>query len=135
MSAGQFHWSRNPIRLYRDTERGKVAGVCAGLANYFDIRVKFVRLAVILGMVFGFFVPILVTYILMALLLKPKPTQPLFASEQEEHFWRTVSVSPNLSVSELRKRFRGLDRRLSEIESRVTSDEFDLRRKFRDLNA
>ena len=41
MSAGQFHWSRNPIRLYRDTERGKVAGVCAGLANYFDIRVKF----------------------------------------------------------------------------------------------
>jgi len=70
----------------------------------------------------------------MALLLKPMPTQ-LFASEKEEHFWRTVSVSPNLSVSELRKRFRGLDRRLSDIESRVTSDEFDLRRKFRDLNA
>ena len=134
MSAGQFHWSRNPIRLYRDTERGKVAGVCAGLANYFDIRVKFVRLAVILGMVFGFFVPILIVYVLMALLLKPMPTQ-LFASEKEEHFWRTVSVSPNLSVSDLRKRFRGLDRRLSDIESRVTSDEFDLRRKFRDLNA
>ena len=134
MSAGQFHWSRNPIRLYRDTERGKVAGVCAGLANYFDIRVKFVRLAVILGMVFGFFVPILIVYVLMALLLKPMPTQ-LFASEKEEQFWRTVSVSPNLSVSELRKRFRGLDRRLSDIENRVTTDEFDLRRKFRDLNA
>jgi len=134
MSAGQFHWSRNPIRLYRDTERGKVAGVCAGLANYFDIRVKFVRLAVILGMVFGFFVPILIVYVLMALLLKPMPTQ-LFASEKEEQFWRTVSVSPNLSVSDLRKRFRGLDRRLSDIENRVTSDEFDLRRKFRDLNA
>ena len=134
MSAGQFHWSRNPIRLYRDTERGKVAGVCAGLANYFDIRVKFVRLAVILGMVFGFFVPILIVYVLMALLLKPMPTQ-LFASEKEEQFWRKVSVSPNLSVSDLRKRFRGLDRRLSDIENRVTSDEFDLRRKFRDLNA
>lgn len=133
MSAGQFHWSRNPIRLYRDTGRGKVAGVCAGLANYFDIRVKFVRLAVILGLIF-FFLPVLITYVLMALLLKPMPTQ-LFASEKEEHFWRTVSVSPNLSVSDLRKRFRGLDRRLSDIESRVTSDEFDLRRKFRDLNA
>ncbi len=134
MSAGQFHWSCYRIRLYRDTERGKVAGVCAGLANYFDIRVKFVRLAIILAMVFGFFLPVLVTYILMALLRKPMPTQ-LFASEKEEHFWRTVSVSPNLSVSELRKRFRGLDRRLSDIENRVTSDEFDLRRKFRDLNA
>ena len=134
MSAGQFHWSRNPIRLYRDTERGKIAGVCAGVANYLDIRVKWVRLAVILGMVCGFFLPITVTYILLALVLKPMPAQ-LFASEREEHFWRTVSISPNVTVSELCKRFRNLDRRLSDIETRVTSDEFDLRRKFRDLNA
>ena len=57
-------------------------------------------------MVFGFFVPIVIVYVLMALLLKPMPTQ-LFASEKEEQFWRKVSVSPNLSVSDLRKRFRG----------------------------
>jgi phage shock protein C len=134
MRPGQFHWSNNPIRLYRDTRHGRIAGVCAGLALYFDIKVKFVRLAVILGMVFGLFVPILLAYILLAMLLKPMPEQ-LFKSETEERFWRTVNVAPNLSVGELKTRFRSLDRRLADMEARVTSDEFSLRQKFRDLNA
>src|SRR6202035_2655751 len=130
MRPGQFHWSNNPIRLYRDTRHGRIAGVCAGLALYFDIKVKFVRLAVILGMVFGLFVPILIAYILLAMMLKPMPEQ-LFKSETEERFWRTVNVAPNLSVGELKTRFRSLDRRLADMEARVTSDEFSLRQKFR----
>lgn len=134
MSAGHFQWSNNPIRLYRDTKRGRIAGVCAGLAAYFDIKVKFIRVLAVLGCVFGFAVPILIAYVAMALLLKPMPER-MFRSEQEERFWRTVNVSPNLTVSELRSRFRGLDRRLGEMEARVTSDEFHLRQKFRDLNA
>jgi phage shock protein C len=134
MNAGQFHWSNNPIRLYRDTKRARIAGVCAGIAAYLDIKVKFIRLAVILGMIFGFAVPIIITYIVLALVLKPMPNQ-LFKSPSEERFWRTVNVSPNLSVSELKGRFRTLDRRLAEMEARVTSDEFHLRQKFRDLNA
>jgi phage shock protein C len=134
MKPGKFHWSNNPIRLYRDTRNGRVAGVCAGLALYFDIKVKFVRLAVILGMVFGMFVPIMITYVVLAVLLKPMPEQ-LFKSDTDERFWRTVNVAPNLSVGELKTRFRTLDRRLAEMEARVTSDEFNLRQKFRDLNA
>jgi phage shock protein C len=134
MNSGQFHWSNNPIRLYRDTKRGRVAGVCAGLATYLDIKVKFVRIGVILGMCFGFFLPILIAYVVAAVVLKPMPDQ-LFKSEADERFWRTVNVSPNLSVSELKSRFRSLDRRLAEMEARVTSDEFHLRQKFRDLNA
>jgi len=134
MSAGQFNWSNNPIRLYRDTQNGRIAGVCAGIAAYLDIKVKFVRLAVILGMVFGLFVPITIVYVGMAVLLKPMPQQ-MFKSESEERFWRTVSVSPNLSVAELKSRFRALDRRLADMEARVTSDEFHLRQKFRDLKA
>jgi len=134
MSSGQFHWSNNPIRLYRDTKHARVAGVCAGLANFFDIKVRFVRLAVILLTIFSGWVPGIVIYVALALLLKPMPDN-MFKSAEEERFWRTVSVSPNLSVSELRGRFRTLDRRLAEMEARVTSDEFHLRQKFRDLNA
>jgi phage shock protein C len=134
MSSGQFNWSNNPIRLYRDTQNGRIAGVCAGLAAYLDVKVKFVRLAVIIGACFGFIVPIFIAYVVMAVLLKPMPQQ-LFKSESEERFWRTVTVSPNLSVSELKTRFRSLDRRLADMEARVTSDEFHLRQKFRDLNA
>ncbi len=134
MSPGQYHWSNNPIRFYRDTKRGKIAGVCAGLANYLDVRVRYIRLALILGMIFGFFLPIVIAYIILALALKPMPDK-IFDSPKEEQFWRGVTASPNRATSELRGRFKTLDRRLSEIERKVTSEEFDLRQKFRDLKA
>jgi len=134
MRPGQFHWSNNPVRLYRDTRHGRIAGVCAGLALYFDIKVRYVRLAVILLTIWSGFVPAILIYIILAMVLRPVPDQ-LFKSETEERFWRTVTVAPNLSVGELKTRFRALDRRLAEMEARVTSDEFSLRQKFRDLNA
>lgn len=37
---------RIPRRLYRDMENGKLGGVCAGLANYFDTDPTWIRLAV-----------------------------------------------------------------------------------------
>jgi phage shock protein C len=124
---------RNPIRLYRDTENGWVAGVCAGLADYVGIDRKLVRLAFVLGLFF-FFPPVIITYLVLAFLLKPRPG-PMFQSVDEERFWRTVTTQPNRTVAELRQRFRHLDQRLSEIERRATSDEFDLRQKFRDLGS
>lgn len=47
---------RIPRRLYRDMENGKLGGVCAGLANYFDTDPTWMRLAVfapMLAWVFG----------------------------------------------------------------------------------
>lgn len=37
---------RIPRRLYRDMDNGKLGGVCAGLANYFDTDPTWIRLAV-----------------------------------------------------------------------------------------
>ena len=34
----------NDKRLVRDTANGKLAGVCAGFANYFDIDVTIIRI-------------------------------------------------------------------------------------------
>jgi len=134
VTAGQFHWSQNPMGLYRDIKRARIAGVCAGLGAYLCIQPKYIRLAAILGCVFGFFPAIIVVYVALAVLLKPMPEQ-VFVSENEERFWRTMSVSPNRTASDLQVRFKVLDRRLAEIESRVTSEEFALRQKFRDLPA
>jgi phage shock protein C len=134
MSSGQFHWSKNPLRLYRDTKHGRIAGVCAGLAAYFDIRVRYVRLALILAAIFGFFPWIVAAYVILALVLKPMPDK-IFESPKEEQFWRGVSASPNRATTMMKNRFRALDRRLSDIERRVTSEEFDLQQKFRDLKA
>ena len=48
---------RNPHRLYRDTENARIAGVCAGISEYFGVKRSMVRLAAILCLVF-FFVPL-----------------------------------------------------------------------------
>ena len=50
--------TNNPIRkLYRDIQNGLLGGVCAGLANYFNvdvviIRVIFISLAISMGVGF-----------------------------------------------------------------------------------
>ncbi len=40
-------------RLYRDTEQGMVAGVCAGLGHYINIEARWIRLAALLSIFLG----------------------------------------------------------------------------------
>lgn len=42
---------RIPRRLYRDLEGGKLGGVCAGIANYFDTDPSWIRLAMFLPLI------------------------------------------------------------------------------------
>lgn len=44
---------RIPRRLYRDLSNGKLGGVCAGLANYFDVDTVWIRLAMFLPLIFS----------------------------------------------------------------------------------
>lgn len=52
---------RIPRRLYRDTENGKLGGVCAGIGKYFDIDPVWVRLALFAPLalaIFGWIPPL-----------------------------------------------------------------------------
>ena len=40
-------------KLYRNTTKGKIAGVCEGLAYYFNIDVALIRAAFIIGLMCG----------------------------------------------------------------------------------
>lgn len=122
----------NIHRLRRNTKRAKVAGVCAGLAEYFGWRVKLVRLATILATIFFFPFPA-IAYCAAAVLIKPDNGQPAFVDAEEVRFWRTFSTRPKATFSELKHRFRALDARLADLESAVVSDEYGLRKAFRDL--
>lgn len=122
---------RNPHRLYRDTENGRVSGVCAGIADYFGINRRMVRLAAILGLIF-FFVPTFVAYLVLTVILPRKPAR-LYASREEEVFWRGVSAAPDDTLKALRNKFAELERRLRSMETGVTSPDFDLHRKFHDI--
>jgi len=121
-----------PTGLYRDPQRGKIAGVCAGLSDYFGVKVGGIRLGLVLLSAFGFFGPVLVGYIILAVLLHPKPAH-LFKDSDDEAFWRSVVRRPADTVSGLARRFRELDERLARMERRVTSPDEVLRARFREL--
>jgi phage shock protein C len=120
-----------PFRLYRDTSRSWIAGVCAGIADYFGVGVGLVRFLTFAAFVF-FFIPTVVGYAALAFLVKPKPGG-LYSDAREEAFWRGVATDPPQTFQSLRRKFQDLEQRLGRMEALVTSDEFDLRRKFRDL--
>jgi phage shock protein C len=123
----------NRHRLTRNTREGKVAGVCAGIADYFGFRRKHVRLAAILAAIF-FFPFIFFAYAAAALLMpRGEPIAARYGSRDEERFWRNYSMRPRVTYSELRHRFRALDARVADMERAVTSSDYALHKEFRDL--
>jgi phage shock protein C len=124
--------SNNPFRLYRDTGRSILAGVCAGIADYLGIEPIVVRLVTVIGLFF-FFPVTLIAYIVLAIVLRPKPPA-LYTSHDEEEFWRGVSTAPTDTLQSLKRKFRDLEDRLGQMEGQVASGDFDLHRKFRDLD-
>ena len=124
-------WNGSRHRLYRDPEHGLLAGVCAGIADYLGVERIVIRLAFVLTLVL-FIVPAALGYILLAIAL-PKRPPSLYASEEEAAFWRGVATAPDDTLAGLRGRFGDLEARLRAMERQVTSGDFDLHRKFRDL--
>jgi phage shock protein C len=118
-------------RLYRDPRRGWLAGVCAGIADYFGVSSGLVRLLTVLSAIF-FTAPTVLAYIVAALVLTRRPEQ-LYASAEEERFWRGVRLEPSRTARDLSRKFQELERRLRHAEARVTSSAFKLRREFEDL--
>ncbi len=135
--AGQPGPGPNFHRLRRNTRDGVIAGVCAGLAYYFGWNLKWVRISsVILAILFPPFV--IGGYVAAAIFIKAdnriaggEPES--FRDPESERFWRTFSTRPKATFSELKHRFRALDRRIADLEQAVTSDEYGLRKAFNDL--
>lgn len=120
-----------PGRLWRDPERGWLAGVMAGLADYLGLQPWQARAMGLLVLIF--FPPFaVITYIVAAVLIPRRPRRAPLAPG-EEGFWRGVARDPRGTFGTLRYRFRTIDRRIAEVERTVTSADFKLRREFRDL--
>jgi len=131
--AGDLGPGPNRHKLYKDPDRKVIAGVCSGIANYYgwrrpdEVRIAWVASSLVI------FPLNIIAYIVAAVILKPSPSAPVYQSPEEERFWRTFSTQPKATFSELKHRFRALDSRLSDLESAVVSDEYGLRKAFRDL--
>ncbi len=125
----QFYERKNPHRLYRDGDNAMLAGVCAGIAEYFDLNRKGVRLATVLLVLFPPFAGfVLLSYVVLAIVLPVKPAG-LYENEEQAEFWRGVSNAPGDVFGALSHRFKELNLRLERMEAFVTSKEFEIDRE------
>ncbi|ENY70543.1 envelope stress response membrane protein PspC [Aeromonas diversa] len=119
-------------RLYRDPRNGKIAGVCAGLADYFGLETWIVRLLAISGLIFAGVIAF-TAYCAAWLLLDKRP--PRLMEEgilMKERSWQS-GATPRQALGKVSAELDRLEPRLQAIEKLVTSREFHLQREFRNL--
>lgn len=102
-------------QFYRDKLNGKIAGVCAGIADYTGVDVTWVRAGFVMLTLFGVGFVAIPGYIIAAILAPTKPAQ-LYGDREEQRFWQGVRQSPGRTAREVRAKFRDIDRRLAEVE-------------------
>lgn len=125
--------SPNPKRLYRSNRERVIAGVCGGIAERYGWDPVLLRIATVLSF-FIFAGPLIIlAYIIAWMVIPRKPASARALSPDEETFWRGVSDKPSVTFSNLRYKFMDLDDRLQRMDRSVTSNEWRLRKEFRDL--
>ena len=106
-------------QFYLDKRNAKYKGVCAGIADYTGIDVTWVRVATV---VLAFFTHLLAiaAYFVIAWVAQDRPSD-LYQTPDDERFWQGVRSNTKRSTTEVRSKFRDIDRRLADMEAFYTS--------------
>lgn len=103
--------------LYKDKQNGKIAGVCAGIADYTGVNAIWIRLGAIVA-TFAMLGPLIIPlYVIMACLLNKKPEHLYSADPKETQYWQRVRQNPKRTAREIRAQMKDVDRRLAAVES------------------
>ena len=147
--------------LHRDPDNGRIAGVCAGVAEYFGLETWLVRILTVTGffLLAGPFM--LVAYVAAWFILDKKPGttgskkkhafkghaakqnfqgKGWYYGDQDEskkvevktQVWQ-AGEPPRQAYYDIKHRFKGVEKRLRNIETYVTSSEFQLNREINKL--
>ena len=127
-----FSYSPNPKKLYRSRDK-VIAGVCGGIAERMGWDPTLVRVAFGALFLSGILSSVIVVYFIIWAITPYQPYRPRNLTPDEERFWSNVSDRPAETFSNIRYKFRDLDDRLARMERSVTSEEWKLKRDFRDL--
>ncbi|WP_298769368.1 envelope stress response membrane protein PspC [uncultured Shewanella sp.] len=127
----------NGKTLYRIPTSGKIAGVCAGVADYFNVEVWLVRVVTASMFLLGGYGIVFIIYALLWMILDIKP---LTAQTEFEHqdieiknkVWRPGEPAQTV-LKEVNLQFKSLESRLQRMERHVTSDNFDLKNQINNL--
>ncbi|MFT6283561.1 MAG: phage shock protein C [Arenicella sp.] len=148
--------------LHRDPSKGKIAGVCAGIAEYFGMEIWLVRILTLTG--FFLLAPpfFFVGYIAAWFILEKKPRGLSTKSRADEFAtrnhhrnvqgkgWHNLSEEesdkvvvkskvwqagepPKQAFIDIKQRFAKNENRLRKMETYVTSSEFQLNRELNKL--
>lgn len=129
-------------RLYRDTRNGKVAGVCAGLAEYLGWEVWVIRIMCVTALIFASSVTCIAYIVAWVVLDKqPKGLASVAASQtvrEETRFERTVEghtievktrvweagKAPKEALQDIIQEFTDIEANLQDMERCVTSSKY-----------
>ncbi len=119
-------------RFYRDRRNGRIAGVCAGLADYFGFDVTITRLLAIVAL---FVAPpvTLMLYFGLVVLVPAADLEGEIPQPERRAFRQELRSSPATTVTDVKRTLLRLDSRLARLERYVTSSQFELDRKIRNL--
>ncbi len=150
-------------RIYRDRQRKKICGVCAGLADYLGRPAWEIRLYAVLGL---FFIPSITipSYFISYFFMDDKPYYKRVTDRFDEdldsrnsardaskprgrkksaarqanrpgNFSEKEPVMNNVqAIKTAKRKFSDIEQRLRRMESHVTSSKFELQREFRKIS-
>ncbi|QDF74849.1 MULTISPECIES: envelope stress response membrane protein PspC [Shewanella] len=123
--------------LYRIPESGKIAGVCAGIADYFNFETWLVRVVAASIFLLGGSGVVIIIYVLLWMILDIKPGS---ATNKQQH--KEIEVKKKVwqagepakaALRDVNNQFRDLELRLQNLERHVTSDSFELKQQINNL--
>ena len=140
-----YEYSQPGKRLRRNKIDGVVGGVCAGIGDYIGVDPVMVRIAYVASMIFAG-VPLFIYFILWIFI--PSDNRAPYRREyrqsrrarkkarraaRREDYEEPVRPMNTTNFRDVKGKFRSLEARLQDMERSITSSEWQLRRKFRDL--
>ncbi len=129
--------SRARRKFYLDKQNGKIFGVCAGIADYFDWDVTIVRVLCVAGTIIAGGWPIVV-YLVAAWMIENKPAGGRY-EEMRTNIDDTRRAAEHRRpagawrFTDVKTRFDRVEDRLRTLENVVTSREFQMDRELRGL--
>ena len=126
--------------LRRDRKHGRIAGVCAGIANYLGMETWVVRCAAVTGLIFMPNIVFPAYWIAFFVIGKPEEDEdwPKDAQGREDHNAPAPELGPRLSprrsLRHVQADLMQAELRLRRIEYHITSGRYELQKELRKLD-
>ena len=118
-------------RFCRSRDRAMLAGVCAGLADYFGFNLKMTRVLAVIAFLMA--MPVTLEAYFGTVLLVPARPDAGCEPTVDPEFRKAVRSAPRQTLSDVKRRYQSMDSRMARLERYVTSSRFNLDQEFKKL--